>query len=201
RTAPRAPSVRPWTLRLPTLATAFLEQSHNYRGEYERVVQLATDNLAVLPADWVYEFFGAGQPASVADRCWLMGSLATLGRFADAVEPAAEAIRIAARTQHAYTIGFAHNTAGTVHLLRGDWAQARLLFEHAEAVIRAGNADSLLSQSVVSSALVLARLGEASESLSRLREGEQLLERQAARGNVGYLGGFYGQLGRAALVL
>src|SRR5262249_62059434 len=120
RTAPRAPSVRPWTLRLPTLATAFLEQSHNYRGEYERVVQLATDNLAVLPADWVYEFFGAGQPASVADRCWLMGSLATLGRFADAAEPEAETIRIAARTQHADTSGLAHDAACEGDLLSGD---------------------------------------------------------------------------------
>jgi tetratricopeptide (TPR) repeat protein len=68
-------------------------------------------------------------------------------------------------------------------------------------VIRAGNVDLLLPRSVVSSAWVLAQLGEASEGLSRLREGEQLLERQAARGNVGYLGWFYQGLGRAALVL
>src|SRR5262245_44227921 len=197
-------------LRLRILTTGYLEQAHHARGEHERRVQLATDNLAVLPADWVYEFFGAGQrrrlawaslPASVFDRIWLMWSLAELGRFADAVEPAAEAIRIAARTQLAYTVGFAHITAGTVHLLRGDWAQARSLFEHAAAVLRAGNADQLLPQSVVSSAWVLAQLGEVSEGLSRLREGEHLLERQAARGLVGYLGLSYRRLGRAALVL
>src|SRR5262245_25263279 len=167
-------------LRLRIVTTGFLEQAHALRGEYERAVQLATDNLGVLPADWVYEFFGAGQPASVSDRYWLSTSLAELGRFAEAVEPAAEAIRIAARMQHAYTVGLAHNAAGTVHLLRGDWAQARPLFEHAEAVLRAGNVDQLLSQSVAFSALVLAQLGEASEGMSRLREGEQLLERQAA---------------------
>jgi class 3 adenylate cyclase/tetratricopeptide (TPR) repeat protein len=188
-------------LRLRILTTSFLVQAHSVRGEHERVVQLATDNLGVLPADWVYEFFGAGQPPSVHDRVWLMSSLAELGRFAEAVEPAAEAIRIAARTQHAYTVGLAHGAAGTVHLLRGDWAHARSLIEHATAVNRAGNVDQLLSASVASSAWVLAQLGEASESLSRLREGEQLLERQAARGNVGYLGAYYGRLGRAALVL
>src|SRR5262249_41969149 len=38
-------------------------------------------------------------------------------------------------------------------------------------------------------------------SLSRLREGEQLLKRQAARGQVLTLGAYYGRLGRAALVL
>jgi class 3 adenylate cyclase/tetratricopeptide (TPR) repeat protein len=188
-------------LRLRILTTSFLAHAHHVRGEYERVVQLATDNLAVLPADWVYEFFGASQPASVFDRIQLMLSLAALGRFAETVEPEAEAIRIAARTEHAYTVGYAHNVAGTVHLLRGDWTQARSLFEHAAAVLRAANVASLLSQSVVPSAWALAQLGEASEGLSRLREGEQLLERLAARGSVGFLGSLYGQLGRAALGL
>jgi hypothetical protein len=50
-------------------------------------------------------------------------------------------------------------------------------------------------------AWVLAQLGEASEALSQLQEGEQLLERLAASGYVGILGGFYQRLGRAALVL
>src|SRR5262249_25226094 len=187
-------------MRLRLSTSGSLEQAQYCRGEHERVVQLATDDLGVLPADWVYEFFG-NQPASVFARGYLMLSLAELGRFADAVEPEAEAIRIAAQTQHAYTVGWAHNYAGTVHLLRGDWAQARSLLEHAAAVIRAGNAVVLLPRSVVSSALVLAQLGEASEGLSRLREGEQVLEHQAATGHVGFLGSYYQALGRAALVL
>jgi hypothetical protein len=41
---------------------------HYWRGDYERVVELATDNLAALPADWVYEYFGMGAPPSVWDR-------------------------------------------------------------------------------------------------------------------------------------
>src|SRR5262250_2504389 len=53
-------------LRLRILTTGYLEQAHHARGEHERVVQLATDNLAVLPADWVYEFFGAGQRRRLA---------------------------------------------------------------------------------------------------------------------------------------
>src|SRR5499426_1684576 len=165
-------------IRLRISTSGSLEQAQYCRGEHERVVQLATDDLGVLPADWVYEFFG-NQPASVFARGYLMLSLAELGRFAEAVEPEAEAIRIAAQTQHAYTVGWAHNYAGTVHLLRGDWAQARSLFEHAAAVIRAANVASLLPRSAVSSAWVLALLGEASEGLCRLREGEQVLEHQA----------------------
>ena len=38
--------------------TSPLEQAHYFRGEYERAVELAIENLAALPPDWVYEYFG-----------------------------------------------------------------------------------------------------------------------------------------------
>ena len=188
-------------LRLRILATTYLEQVHYYRGEYERVVELGTDNLAALPADWVYEYFGLAAPPSVYDRVWLVMSLAELGRFAEAAEHEAEAIRLAEPTQHAFTVGLAHLAAGTLHLLKGDWAKARSLIEHGIAVLRTGNVVLLLPCAVASSAWVLAQLGEASEALNRLREGEQLLERQAARGIVGHRGWAYHALGRACLLL
>src|SRR5262249_56098046 len=123
-----------------------------------RVGWVGAESVGELCVYWGYEFCGANQPVSVFDRGQLMVSLAELGRFAEAVEPAAEALRIAARTQHAFTIGIAHNYAGTVHLARGDWTQARSLLEHGVAVLRAANVVSLLSQSVSSSAWVLAQL-------------------------------------------
>ena len=43
-------------VRLRILATTYLGEGHYYRGEYERVVELATGNLAALPADWVSEY-------------------------------------------------------------------------------------------------------------------------------------------------
>ena len=43
------------------------------------VVALATDNLAVLPAEWVSEDFGISAPPSVYDRVYLIMSLAFLG--------------------------------------------------------------------------------------------------------------------------
>jgi class 3 adenylate cyclase/tetratricopeptide (TPR) repeat protein len=188
-------------LRLRILATSSLAQANYRGGDYERVVALATDNLAVLPAEWVYQGFGISGPPSVTDRCWLIMSLAQLGRFAEAVEPGAEAIRLAAQMQHAYTVGWAHWGAGKVHLLWGDWAKARPRFENATAVARAGNAAFLLSSSVASSAYILAQLGEASEALSRLRECEQRVEHHVASGYSGSLGWFYMLLGRTALAL
>jgi tetratricopeptide (TPR) repeat protein len=61
-------------LRLRVFATSYLANTHYVRGDYERVVELTTDNLAALPGDWVYEYFGRTAPPSVYDRCFLVRS-------------------------------------------------------------------------------------------------------------------------------
>jgi class 3 adenylate cyclase/tetratricopeptide (TPR) repeat protein len=188
-------------LRLRISATSMLTRLHYFRGEHEGVVALATANLVLLPPEWASEDFGLAAPPSVHDRSRLIISLAELGRFAEAAGPEAEAIRLAAPTQHAYTVGWAHTAAGAVDLLRGDWARARQRLEHATAVLRAGNVALLLPFAVAYSAWDLAQLGEVSEALGRLREGEQLSERVVASGNVNSLGNLYACLGRAGLVL
>jgi tetratricopeptide (TPR) repeat protein len=188
-------------LRLRILTTTYLEQAHFFLGDYERVVELAIDNLAALPADWANEHFGTPMPISVFNRRWLVVSLAELGRFAEAAQYAAEALRLAAATHQAYSVGMAHFAAGTFHLLKGDWVKARSLMEHGIAMFLIGNIVLLLPIAIASSAWALAQLGEASDALTRLREGEQLLERQASRGAVGRRGLAYHALGRAALLL
>ena len=176
-------------LRLRILTTTYLEQAHYFRGDYERVVELATDNLAALPADWVYESFGAAIPISIYDRYRLVQSLAELGRFAEAAQYETEALRLAEPTHHAYTVGMVHDAASWFRLLKGDWAKARSLNEHWVAVVRTGNSVLDLPSAVASSAWVLAQVGEASEALTRLREGEQLLDRHVARGTSASSGG------------
>ena len=126
-------------------------------------------------------------------------SLAQLGRFAETLAYETEAIRLAEPTHHAHTVGLAYYTAGMVYLLKGDWAKARTRIEHGIAVLRTGNVALLLPSAIASSAWVLAQLGETSETLERLREGEQLIERAAARGLAG--GGIYHWLGRTSLLL
>jgi class 3 adenylate cyclase/DNA-binding SARP family transcriptional activator len=155
-------------LRLRILTTSNLVYVHYLRGEYDRAIELATGNLATLPAEWVSENVGLSAPPSVWDRAWLIVSLAELGRFAEAARYAAEAIHIAEPTQDAYTIGLAHNAAAMRHLLDGDWAQARSLVERWIAVSRTANIHHFSC-----SAWALAQLGEASEALNRLREGDR----------------------------
>jgi tetratricopeptide (TPR) repeat protein len=125
-------------LRLRLLTTTYLTQVHEFRGDYERAVELAIDNLAVLPPDWIYEGFGNVVPVSVYDRARLVTSLGDLGRFADAAQYEAEMLRLAGPTQNAFTVGLAHVFAGRLHLLKGDWAKARSLSEHAIAVVPGG---------------------------------------------------------------
>ena len=188
-------------LRLRILTTSYLEQTHYLRGQYERTAELAADNLAALPADWVHEYFvGVSTPTSVWDRRWLVMSLAQLGRFAEATEHEVEAIRLAKALHRAFPVGVAHRAAGTLHLLKGEWAKARVPIEHGLAAVRSGNAAFLLPGALAASAWVLAQLGETSEALNRLQESEQLLERQAARGVVDHQGWSYHALGRACLL-
>src|SRR5262245_20200256 len=188
-------------LELRILGASFLAQAHYYRGEYEAVVKVAGDNLAMLPIDWTYEYFGNVAPASVFDRAWLAMALAQLGRFCDAIKQEAEAIRLAEPMQHAFTLGRAYLAAGTLYPLQGNWAEAYPLIERWIEVARAGNVALHLPWAVASSAWILAALGQKGEGVSRLQEGEKLVDRQVARGIVGQSAWAYHALGRAALLL
>jgi tetratricopeptide (TPR) repeat protein len=95
----------------------------------------------------------------------------------------------------------AYHAAAALHLLGGDWAKAGSSIERAIEVFRAGNIVTMLTYAVAASSMVLAQTGAADEALIRLREGERLLERHAARGVFGQRGGAYHSLGCAGLLL
>jgi DNA-binding SARP family transcriptional activator len=188
-------------LKLRILTTGHLEQAHHFRGEYEEVVELATGNLTALPIDWVHDHLGLGAPPAIYDRIWLVWASAELGRFSEASEYEVEALRLAERTEHAFTISAAHLVACALHLLRGEWAEVRALSERYDTVARTRNVILMLPTAVALSAWALAQLGEVSEALDRLRECEQLLERHASNGIIGWSGWDYHLLGHASLML
>jgi class 3 adenylate cyclase/tetratricopeptide (TPR) repeat protein len=107
-------------LELRILTTGYLAQVQYLRGEYERVVELATDNLAALPPDWVYKYFERPAPPSVFDRYYLVVGLAELGSFAEAARYEPEAIQLAESMHHPFTASVAHQAASELHLLKGD---------------------------------------------------------------------------------
>jgi class 3 adenylate cyclase/tetratricopeptide (TPR) repeat protein len=187
--------------RLRIVTTSCLEQAYYYRGDYEHVVEIATGNLAALPTEWAHEYFGLAVPPSVFTRGWLIMSLIELGRFSEAAKYEAESIRLAELTEHAHTIVWAHLTASMLHLFKGEWAKAHLLVEQWINIRRSLDVAVLLPWALASSAWVLAQIGEASEALSRVREAEQLLERQTTRGIVGHRSWSYYAVSRACLLL
>ena len=167
-------------LRLRILATSYLGSTHFHRGEYRRTIERTTANLAAIPADAVHEHFGASMPVSIFDRCQLIRSLAELGQFADAAKHAAEAIKLAEPTQRSFTIGLVHQSEATIYLLQGHWRKALSSIGRAIAQFRAGNIGLQLPIVIAQSGWALAELGEAGDALSRLRESEQILEREVA---------------------
>ena len=190
-------------LGLRLLTSTYLAQQYYFRGEFERAIELATANLAVLPPEALYERFGAAIPISVFDRGFLVVSLALLGRFGEAMEPAEVAIEIAEATDHPSTIGQIHWAAGLLHLLRGDWAEARVPLERCVIAYRAGNETLILPNVLGALAWALAHLGETTEAVNRLREGEQLYQErlQATRGRLGLGWNHALWLGRASLLV
>ena len=186
---------------LCNFAKSQLQQAHYYKGEYQLVVKLAPDNLAVLPDDWGGERFGAAVLPSIFSRAYLSMSLAELGRFAEAAEYVAEAVRLAEPTQHVFTIGWAYFASSMLQLVREDWGHAHAHVEQWIATLRTGNVTMHLPWALAASAWELAQHGERSEALERVRESEELLRSQALRGIFGHRGWSYDASGRACLLL
>jgi class 3 adenylate cyclase/tetratricopeptide (TPR) repeat protein len=181
-------------LRLRILTTMYLEQAHFFRGDYQRAVDLATDNLSVLHR----EFLGNSAPSSAYDRGWLSASLAQLGQITLAAEVGAEAIRLAEARQHPFFMHEAYLLASIVQTIKGDWANSLLLLNKGFKAIQTANAVLMTSTYVVRIGLVLARLGETKEALNHVRHGAELL---AIESHVGLSGFQYVELGRACLTL
>src|SRR5262245_5889559 len=128
-------------------------------------------------------------------------TLSQLCNYTKATQHETAAIRLSEPTHHAFTVGAPHYSAGTLHTLKGDWAKARSRIERWIALLRDANVVVTLSAAVASSAWVLAQLGEDNEALIRLREGELLIESQAAKGLIAPNSWAYHALGRTCLLL
>jgi class 3 adenylate cyclase/tetratricopeptide (TPR) repeat protein len=189
-------------IELRVRARMYLAQLYHYRNQYERSVELATDNLA--SADSV-DATAPTTPASALTRTftrsWLVRSLAELGRFAEAAETASDVIHLAGQHPHAHSVAARADLAvGRLYLLNGEWAKARSVIERGLVV---ANASGLvhLPGLVPHSAWALAELREVSVALERLEMGERILERSTLGGVIGLHGLYYQVLGRAALQL
>jgi len=185
-------------LRIQT--TSYLEQVHYYEGDYVSAVELATDNLATLPADWIAADFRSSMPTVLWDRLWLVYSLAELGRFDEAVSYGTELLALAEPTERTFAVSEAYISPSRIHLLKGEWLKALALVEQGIAVLRGGNTVLNLPTALAWSAWILAQVGEVNDALARVREAERLIDR-ISTGNVVLNGLSYQSLARAYLLL
>ncbi|MFM2066059.1 MAG: hypothetical protein RLZZ584_968 [Pseudomonadota bacterium] len=188
-------------LELRINAANYLVQALYYRGDYDRVLALAAESLALWPDHWAYRYHvGNPAPASVFNRAFMAMALAQQGRFDEAARHEAEAIALAEPSHNAFAIAVAHTAAPTLHPLRGDWALAHERIERYIAVTRTGHISGFLANALAASAWVLAETGATAEAAARLTEARALLDERAAKG-IGNLAWPYTSLARACLRL
>jgi len=166
-------------------ATTNLAQTYFYRGDYQRVVDLAKANLRRLEAEPGDRVVRASAPASVYNRLWLVRSLAQLGRFAETLEPAETMLSRAEQTHHPLAQGLAHYAAGTIDMWKGNWGPASALLERAVQLLEEGQ--QILQLSYVNGPLAwtLAALGETREAATRAEAAERRLDLVRSLGRKG----------------
>jgi tetratricopeptide (TPR) repeat protein len=113
---------------IEVVATKYLGDTHNFRGEYREAVKLLERNIG-LDGKLRAERFGTFVIQSAMSEYVLSGALAVLGRFDEAVGHAEAAVRIAEETDHPYTLFWGLFHLGLVHLRRGDFPRAAPILE------------------------------------------------------------------------
>jgi class 3 adenylate cyclase/tetratricopeptide (TPR) repeat protein len=154
-------------------ATYRLAQAHFAVGDFVHAADLLQQAVRALgggprPADSRVPRYLAAWP-----RAWLALSLASLGRFVDAIALGEEAVRIADAADHPHSVIEARAALGRVHLDRGDLARAIVLFETGLAPSRAWN---------IWDSSVFSGLGYAYVLAGRVDDGLPLLQEAVARG-------------------
>jgi class 3 adenylate cyclase/tetratricopeptide (TPR) repeat protein len=107
-------------------------------------------------------------------RIWLALTLTSLGRFAEARSHAQQALEIAERADHPFTLAEALTGLGSVSLAQGDVDEAVEILQRARAVVSGWDHQP---------SAVRARLGYALALSGRAREGRELLESVVGSGN------------------
>jgi hypothetical protein len=113
----------------------------------------------------------------------------------------AELLSLADATRNSYLICAAYHGAGALYVVQGEWAKARSMVDHLIGVAQAGSVHLMRAVAVPIMAYILARLGETKETLDRVREGEELLNRVMASGMLFDLAGGFRYLSLACILL
>ena len=183
---------------LQVVAELYLGRTYLAQGECHEAVRHCEAAVALIPETMVQERFGqAAIPASFVGNT-LGIALGALGRFAEAFGRVGEAMRIAEKAEHIYSLLFPLLGFGTLKLDQGDFPGAVAPLERGFELCRAREVPILLHD-------FTGALGAAYHGTGRRAEGLAMME-DAARGfaeqNLGWQwwAGRVGALGTAYLI-
>jgi class 3 adenylate cyclase/tetratricopeptide (TPR) repeat protein len=156
-------------LALQVTANLRLGQGYHGWGRYEEAAACLRANVAALVGELQGALFGLVGLPSVFSRCFLVWSLAELGGFSEGSVRGEEAVQIAEKADHPYSVAMARFTTGYLHLRKGEFDYAVAFLERGLALCRAVEMPALLTQ-------LLATLGYVRVLQGRFAEGQSLIE-------------------------
>src|SRR5262249_36646390 len=124
---------------LEVLASARLSLAYLDSGDYRRAIEAGRRCIEAASGDLARELFEMASLPAVCVRVYMANSFASLGDFAAAAAVAKEALDIAARANHPYSVALALAGEGRWRGLRGNFNEAIVWLERSlEACRRDG---------------------------------------------------------------
>ena len=187
------------------VASTFLAVAHYTLAEFPQAINLARRNVVSLRDGRELDRFGAALLPAVYSRVVLAWSLAETGEFDDALAAGRDAVAIAERAEHPYSVVFASLGLGTALHRRGEYAAALQPLERARTLLQTAEAPGIFGHVAAAVASAYAQLGRGEDAITLLEEAvDQSIARSDPYGHWLRTGGFaeaYLAVGRAAEAL
>jgi DNA-binding SARP family transcriptional activator len=150
------------SIEAPSLSA--LGMVHAARGELHRALEALERNVALLKGDLLYERLGQGAIPSVFARSYLADVLGQLGRFDAAIAYAEQAVEIAERVEHPFSLSFGLFDLGLALLRRGEIARAVPVLERSLDLCRTLDIAVLMPFAGAALAAAYARSGRSTDA-------------------------------------
>src|SRR5207244_5624150 len=167
---------------LEVRATYQLGLVYRQVGDYPSAISALEMVVDALHGELLYERFGEPSVLSVHARAWLAMALSDVGRAAESIPLAEEAVRIAIEARNTFSQTTAHFSLGTVLARAGDLGRGLPILERSLALCRDGNFLLLLPLAASALGGALVDAGRVDEALPLL---ELAVETATAKGLVG----------------
>jgi tetratricopeptide (TPR) repeat protein len=151
------------SIEAPSLSA--LGMVHAARGEFLEALEALERNVALLQGGLLYERLGQGAVPSVFARAYLADVLGQLGRFDDAIAYAEEAVQIAERVDHPFSLSFGLFDLGLALLRRGEMERATPALERCLDLCRTLEIAVLMPFAGATLAVAYALAGRPAEAL------------------------------------